>query len=446
MRSLASIMQNTLSSRHEEDSEGSEAEATSTLDHGSKPAPSLQEQEREAREDGLFLHALHNMDVIFAHQATATLLSTRLPAGVHAGKKSYETSGWCAFERMEAQLLKPFTLCIDIGLFTVDAACGRFSDDDGQDFVPLRIGEARFEERSVTQLAKQGSFVSSGQQGVLSRVVGGGRRAPFAPEAFEHLMRTQCSFTNPADFDVVVELYQTTATILLGSTLDLEFHKLEWEPADFSRLGEALSYCGMLERLSLRSMGLTDLGAAAVVAGLAACPALNVLILEETAASQITVLPDVARLVMLRELDLCGCSSLRALDVSKLQLLRVLNLSGCSSLEALPDVSKLRLLRTFDKPFHSLCDAGDGRDAPAEDKMKVVTIVPRATESAAQAQLEGGGKPDAQAARNIHEAIATDGRGGRQAKKAHLRFEDRRHVSIPRVPSSDQLKVCGQSL
>ena len=50
----------------------------------------------------------------------------------------YDSRGWCNFERAEGQLIKPDTLCIDIGLFTVDMACEKDKYGEG----PLRIGEA----------------------------------------------------------------------------------------------------------------------------------------------------------------------------------------------------------------------------------------------------------------------------------------------------------------
>ena len=62
----------------------------------------------------------------------------------------YDRRGWCNFERAEGQLIKPDSLCIDIGLFTT----------------PLpRIGGARFTERTVGELADQGSYGHSGARG-----------------------------------------------------------------------------------------------------------------------------------------------------------------------------------------------------------------------------------------------------------------------------------------
>merc|ERR1711965_1089345 len=98
---------------------------------------------------------------------------------------------------------------------------------------PLRIGEAPFAQRTVKELAKQGNGT---YEGVLSKLTGSVRRAPLAPAAFAELLKTSCNFTNPADAAVVVELYDKTATALLGSEKELKFDKLEWAAADYQRL------------------------------------------------------------------------------------------------------------------------------------------------------------------------------------------------------------------
>ena len=59
------------------------------------------------------------------------------------------------------------------------------------------------------------------------------------------VLDTQTTFTNGADKAGVVQLYEKTATALLGSTAKLEYDKLEWTSEDFIALGEALRYCGV---------------------------------------------------------------------------------------------------------------------------------------------------------------------------------------------------------
>ena len=210
---------------------------------------------------------LYNLDVIYAHKSMATLMSTKLPDGVTLDR-TYSSRGWCSFERTEGMLIKPDSFCIDLGLFSVDMACEKYEQEP---FIksPLRIGEAPFAQRTVMELAKQGS---DAYYGVLSKLTGSVRRAPLAPAAFAELLKTSCNFTNPADAAVVFKLYDETATALLGSAKELKFDnrgltsKFEWATADYQHLGEALRYCGALESLELRAMGFDAAGSAAVQA------------------------------------------------------------------------------------------------------------------------------------------------------------------------------------
>ena len=272
--------------------------------------------ERNKVEEALFRHSLQSLDVIYAHEGLGTLLSTRLPEGVDVAL-GYDDRGWTNFERAEAELIKPVGFCIDIGLFTVDKACEAYLGNRN----PLRIGGARFAERTVEELAQQGSYSGSAVRGVLGALVGRGRHPPLAPAAFSTLLAGK-QFTNGADVVTVIQLYTETATALLGSARELEYKELEWAAADYVRLGEALRYCGALETLTLRKMGLGDADAAAILVG--------------------PPLPSVKTLNLLR------CESLTALpDLSVLPSLVNLDLHGCSALTALPDVSGLAHLRIF---------------------------------------------------------------------------------------------------
>ena len=227
----------------------------------------------------------------------------------------YESRGWCNFERAEGQLIKPDGFCIDIGLFTVDLACEEYSSY-GRSFTPLRIGTAPFAQRSVGELGKQGSYIHSGIRGALGKLVGRGRRAPFSPDAFAEVLRTSCTFTNGADSSVVVELYCSTATALLGSTTELRYEQLEWAAADYQRLGEALPYCGALESLVLMCMNPDAAGSAAVQAWVLP-PSLKTLFLYSCAS--LTSLPSLSALTSLQTLDLTHCRSLTSLpDASAL--------------------------------------------------------------------------------------------------------------------------------
>ena len=247
------------------------------------------EPSRTDTETALFKFALGSLDVIYALKCLASLLSTRLPDGVVL-PRGYDDRGECVFERALGQLLKPETLSIDIGLFSVDEACKEFKNRFGHVLAtPLRIGGARFAERTVAELAKQGSYRDSYLRGMLGELVSAGRRAPLAPEAFAEVLR-QKTFTSGADAEVVVELYAKTARALLGSVRELRYDELKWAAADYAQLGEALRYCGALEELTLVLMDLDDADAVAMLEGLA-LPKLREIVLY--ACEKITALPDV---------------------------------------------------------------------------------------------------------------------------------------------------------
>ena len=83
-------------------------------------------------------------------------------------ERGYNDRGWTCFESSESRLIKPDTLCMDLGRFTIDKvyACADFGlDDDGLcqgmkrkgKGQPLRIGAVRFAERTVAELANEES-------------------------------------------------------------------------------------------------------------------------------------------------------------------------------------------------------------------------------------------------------------------------------------------------
>ena len=300
---------------------------------------------RTPAEEALFRHALGSLDVVYAHARTASFLSTRLPEGAGVGR-GYDDRGWTCFERAEGELIKPDTRCIDIGLFTVDKAFEEANEANGQG---VRIGGAPCAERAVEELARQGSYDNRLDRGLLGELVGARRGAPLSPEAFGEVLGTK-TFTNDADAGGVLELYRKTATALLGIATKLKYEKLEWGAADYAHLGGALRYCGALESLQLRKMGLGDADAAAVLAG--APLGLKELTLRE--CKSLTALPDLSALASLQTLNLRDCSSLTALpDLSALAALQELNLWGCSSLTALPDLSARKELKVENVPDHA---------------------------------------------------------------------------------------------
>ena len=254
---------------------------------------------RAAADFGLFVD-LASMCQKEGGARTASFLSTRLPDGAGVGR-GYDDRGWTCFERAEGELIKPDSRCIDIGLFTVDAAFEKANEVRDQKGV--RIGGAPCAERTVEELARQGSYSFDADRGLLGDLVGARRGAPLTPEAFGEVLGTK-TFTNDADAGGVLELYRKTATALLGSARELKYDKLEWGAADYAHLGGALRYCGALESLELEKMGLGDADAAAVLVG--------------------------------------GPLALQTLS-----------LRNCHSLTALPDLSARKELQVVNVPYHA---------------------------------------------------------------------------------------------
>ena len=297
---------------------------------------------RTPTEDALFRHALGNLDVIYAHQNLSVLLSTRLPSGVTIDR-DYDARGWCNFERAEGQLIKPDTFCIDIGLFSVDAALSNAMDNINWHAINLEpIGVTHFAQKKVRTLAAHGSASTCGydkergELGMLGSLIGRGRRAPIAPEDMEALLRTK-SFTNNADVESVVQLYRSTATALLGTITEFVYKRLEWDRRDYEQLGRVLPYCGGLEEIRLVQMAgplVTEIG------GCWSSASLKRLYIE---AGPLVTLPELS-LPSLDSLFVSGDSLTSLPDLSSLTSVRQISLL-CGSLVSLPDLSWLDIGR-----------------------------------------------------------------------------------------------------
>ena len=178
------------------------------------------------------------------------------------------------------------------------------------------------------------------------KLVGKGRRAPLSPEAFEKVIK-KCKFTNGADIQTVIGLYTKTAKDLLGSVDELKYDGLSaWDDEDYKRLGDALRYCGVLQKLELRNMILSDRSASLVFHG-QPLPSLHDLTLH--GCRKLTMLPKgfSHALPKLLTLSLIECRSLTSLpDLSALSELKKLILRGCSALE--------RTNAVHDKPVFDL--------------------------------------------------------------------------------------------
>ena len=101
---------------------------------------------------------------------------------------------WTNFERAEGQLLKPDGRSIDIGLFSVERACAEFTDPRGGAFTPVWTS-GRLADKTVDQIARQGSYCDAKARGLLGALVGSGRRAPLSPEAFAAVLGTKVYMT-----------------------------------------------------------------------------------------------------------------------------------------------------------------------------------------------------------------------------------------------------------
>ena len=183
------------------------------------------------------------MDLWYAHAAVTVVLLTQLPDELPAGfdkSRTYASRGWTTFERCSSELAKNFDLKVAKWKLVID-----ISDKSG---------------------------VKSG--GAL-------RRLPTTPERMVDLL-ADCRFTNGADKQAVIKLYEKTARNVLGALVELDYmgsifvNDDPWSSP--ARLAEALNYCVSLKRLKLHGSRLDDEGATQLAAGLndGALPALEI--------------------------------------------------------------------------------------------------------------------------------------------------------------------------
>ena len=200
---------------------------------------SLYENSRNKEQKDAFDRMLHGtMDLWYAHAAVTVVLLTQLPDELPAGfdkSRTYSSRGWTMFERCSAELAKNCWLHAAKWKLVIDVA-----DESG----------------------------------------GAQRRLPTTPERMEALL-ANCQFTNGADKQAVVKLYQQTAEWVLGSVEELDYRGQPvlcddpWSSPE--KLAEALNYCTSLKRLILGATQLDDKLATQLAAGLddEALPALD---------------------------------------------------------------------------------------------------------------------------------------------------------------------------
>ena len=198
------------------------------------------EASRTPEQKDAFHRMLHNtMDLWYAHAAVTVVLLTLLPEELPPGfdtSRTYSRRGWTMFERCSAELAaKSCRLHVAKWKLVIDVA-----DESG----------------------------------------GAQRRLPTTPERMEALL-AGCQFTNGADRQAVIKLYEQTAKRILGSIDELEYKGqplLCDDPwASPEKLAEALNWCTSLRRLHLSGTQLDDEGATRLAAGLndGALPALK---------------------------------------------------------------------------------------------------------------------------------------------------------------------------
>ena len=247
-----------------------------------------------------FKRALHEMDLLYAHQHSCVWrLTRRLPGQTH---RPYLERGWPWFETAVSWLVKPNYHCLDLGSDrAVRCAIQGFQHDEGRRSRTLRF-EGRL--RTPKELLKLASYENPDEPGMLA-VLTGMRRPPLLPDVFAALLDKRTVFTNGADSNVVKLLYTRVATSVLSGVTQLDFQipdpeysldaleieeaqaagvsvrsLIGWGAVEGGELGAALSWCGRLESLILDGNCLGEVGGAAVAEGLGSCPAITCLSLQ----------------------------------------------------------------------------------------------------------------------------------------------------------------------
>ncbi|EOD17302.1 hypothetical protein EMIHUDRAFT_244165 [Emiliania huxleyi CCMP1516] len=197
-------------------------------------------ESRIGEENAAFARMLDNtMDLWYAHASITVVLLTQLPDELPAGfdrSRTYDTRGWTTFERCSAELgAKPSSPVLAKWKLVIDVA----SDDGGAQ-----------------------------------------RRLPTTPKRMATLLAA-CRFTNGADSEAVLALYEKTAKAVLGTVKKLDYYGLPLLRGDAwtspALLAEALNYCESLRTLVVLGNRLDDEGMTELAAGLedGALPALK---------------------------------------------------------------------------------------------------------------------------------------------------------------------------
>ena len=170
---------------------------------------------RTVEQEDVFRKALQSMDLWYAHQGIVTLLVTTPPLTMSL-ERSYSERGWTSFERCCAELCKPqvpFVLPPDTTW-----------ECDGEDLWNLIIDSSH----SAEDVAR-------------------GRQLPRTPQMFRELLQAK-HFTNGADREQVILLYERMASVMLSGVRTLSFNHIPWRALDDAQ--QVASVLGLSPRLT----------------------------------------------------------------------------------------------------------------------------------------------------------------------------------------------------
>ena len=169
------------------------------------------EKSRHTKELAAFKSALSRMQIWYASAMTTVVLIRAKREGSMA--LPYDARGWCTFERSCSMLTKK-GVHYQMWPSVIDTSC-----PDGK----------------------------------------GARAAPHTPAQMKALLVDR-TFTNGADRDIVLALYEHTANATIGGAERLSFAGLGWDDAQLAVLCEWLPRCMGLKQLGLYNNELTDEG------------------------------------------------------------------------------------------------------------------------------------------------------------------------------------------
>ena len=209
---------------------------------------SLYQRSENDWERAVFDMALNSMDAWYGHAGTVTLQLTKLPEdwGKVGEDRQHSGRGWCTFEKHVSSLAKVSTHVLDGGCFDKTLLVQQHPAAAG-------IGDGRFAQKSVRQLAMQATHEDRGDSPFLSSLINHG--GPLHPERFPDVLATK-GFTKEEDRARVVELYRAVAQGVLSTKSHTSFSHCRWAVDDFANCGYTLKLCVELAGMRMNNVGL----------------------------------------------------------------------------------------------------------------------------------------------------------------------------------------------